>query len=878
METPANEEQGAQLADRDSLDKAEREDSSLPPFPPRPEPESADANGWDVATQYRAIQEAQQLHEETLKQLRSEILEQKERLSELSETAGSSSRAPQLDAVFLRLSELERKIGQDAPDPLLNEIVHRLAALENNPQPKQSGKDSRVDELMEQVEKLRRRSAEPSSDPRVDDIVLRIAAIESTNKRSTLSAELEGLSARLQEARTELEESRRSDLSVFQQELHSLSEKVELLSNDAGSEERFEAIDRRLSEVSEASASARIELESQIEAAVERLPDPADAENEAARWQELEGRLDALEQSPAPATAESQAALGEQISQLRAQLESLSERTADTPSPQRVLDLETRLEEVANRAFSSEPTELAAELRERIFLIEDRVTGEAGVGARLTALEESTSSSTELPEEWVDKFESIRTRLEALEDLSERVGRLETESEDLNSVGLVDLTARLRSLEVKSENQADRDEIDVEGIVAGLREEIAQLRDGGSVDELRTELEALREQSAKDESDGLRNRIVELEGRLSDIESVNRLESSGSRLDSLEEKLRSLDDVSDLGRRLTVLEMSAQESAAKHPDGLADRLAALEQRSGEATGTTDPEVRELLEALQDRLDELEAHPASASGDAENPDESWRETAAALDKRLSLVESAESGDNAANDLARIDLLSDRLAALEARGAEGAGGSSIDDEARARIESLADDLQRIREDASNSVGSEPVSDPRISELVERVTWMETSGGSGSTVDLGPLKLRLEALESREAPGMTEDEGMRTRAQEILDRLDHLETQGAPDASGALQKESERWSQWARSTLEEIGELRRQVEELEDRAPAAAGSPEGRLDAESLAALGSSISSGLSKGEVRSLRQQMYFIYFAIGTLMALAVLFLFLNLTS
>ena len=221
-ETPAN----AELNERASaITLDDQETRELPPFPPRPESEIGYANGRDgVGKQYRAIQEAQMLHEETLKQLREEIKTQKMRLAELSDATSYSGRTPQLDAVFLRLSELERKMGEGAPDPLLNEIVHRLAAIENSGHQKQQGQDRRVDELITQVDKLRKRASEPADDSRVDDVVLRIASLESAYRRASQSGEIEGLSSRVEALRGELEETRRGELERFQRELRELSE------------------------------------------------------------------------------------------------------------------------------------------------------------------------------------------------------------------------------------------------------------------------------------------------------------------------------------------------------------------------------------------------------------------------------------------------------------------------------------------------------------------------------------------------------------------------------------------------------------------------------------------------------------------------------
>ena len=88
---------------------------------------------------------------------------------------------------------------------------------------------------------------------------------------------------------------------------------------------------------------------------------------------------------------------------------------------------------------------------------------------------------------------------------------------------------------------------------------------------------------------------------------------------------------------------------------------------------------------------------------------------------------------------------------------------------------------------------------------------------------------------------------------------------DVEALLRKETERWNQWARSTIDEIGELRGRVDGL--------GGKTSGLDAESVEALGIQISNGLNTSEVKSLRAQMYFVYLSIGVLWALVLYLLF-----
>ena len=172
------------------------ETQELPAFPARPGGSSGPEGDSTISAQYRALQEAQFLHEETLRQLRGEIQAQKQKISDIANDQGSAQPPARLDAILLRLSELERKIGEDATDPLINEIAHRLAALESAGG---RGPDSRVERLSEQIEELRRRAAAPRTDPRTDEMALRIASVEGSLRRAQQAFDSEALSGQIQE-------------------------------------------------------------------------------------------------------------------------------------------------------------------------------------------------------------------------------------------------------------------------------------------------------------------------------------------------------------------------------------------------------------------------------------------------------------------------------------------------------------------------------------------------------------------------------------------------------------------------------------------------------------------------------------------------------
>jgi hypothetical protein len=218
----------------------------------------------------------------------------------------------------------------------------------------------------------------------------------------------------------------------------------------------------------------------------------------------------------------------------------------------------------------------------------------------------------------------------------------------------------------------------------------------------------------------------------------------------------------------------------------------------------------------------------------------------------------------------------LQAAEQKASETAPTRSLD-ELLSQIASLS---RRVDEVSARPVSAQ---DARVSELIARIEWVERNSASQRAEavdeDLGAIRSRLDAIErgmsSGSEMGASLSRGVQT---ELSMRLSALEQEmrriedsvRAPAASGdfegALRKESDRWTQWARTTIEEIGELR-------DRVEASGGKKGAGLDAESVETLAVQISSGLNSSEVKALRNQMYFVYLTIGVLWAILLFVLF-----
>jgi hypothetical protein len=119
-------------------------------------------------------------------------------------------------------------------------------------------------------------------------------------------------------------------------------------------------------------------------------------------------------------------------------------------------------------------------------------------------------------------------------------------------------------------------------------------------------------------------------------------------------------------------------------------------------------------------------------------------------------------------------------------------------------------------------------------------------------------------------------RARFDDLQHRMQQVEapSPAGDDVKSLIHKESERWTQWARNTLGEVGELRQKVEKVvAERGVATSQGGDPSLS-EAMKALGDTITESLGKSvtnDVRALRSQMYFVFFTIGMLYALGAFF-------
>ncbi len=851
-------------------------------------PDSSGANGYDsVAAQYSAMHEAQIAHEDGLRELREDLRVQREKLLEIGAGGGSATSGRHMEAVLLRISELERKMGEGASDPLLNEIVHRLAAIEQDGG--RSGSDERVPELIARLDELKQQAAAPQADPRADDMVLRIASIEGALKRANGDESADRLEERIDALGEEFRSRQSSESDGLREQIEALGRRLEEESRNVA-RDAVEEVSGRVRAVEEAAGPQadpridealgrieRIEAEAAEEstreriAALEERPDAGDVE---ARVGGVEDKLRELVDTEIPAS-------------LGAQLRALEQQLAELSGDEDRERVETRIEAIESRLET--PAEDG-----RLQAVEERLSGAEAAGLERNAELEQLSAAS-------GRLEAIEKKLELWDAVSERLAEVESQLGRAVDPGRLDgMDRRIDELErhdgpvleLNAQLQSVETRIDgltrVGGELELMAERIDRVEDQeqavsaleGRVREMRDALAAADSGGDDPRVDELLAQIAQLEARISGVESAGRLEDDGSRFDTIEEKLRTLDDFGDLGRRLTALELSPR-AGGERLDEMGQRLQLLETTQfggagadAAALGATVTELSARVEGLtagtapdltelEERVESLERRPEDGSGESgESPE---------LQQRLTALEEERAAVGV--DAAATRELFDRVETLERGGGEG-GGAAPD----ARVSEVLGRVANLEQSLDEAIGSAgaPAEDPRVNELAGRLIALEQGSSDGDPAaagELAALRGRLEALEV--APAGSEALGAELNA-----RFEDLERRlaassggdGGGDVQALVEKESDRWSQWARNTLVEVGELRQQIETLSEQS-ASAGGGQGEISAKSLESVGAAISAGLNKAEVKALRSQMYFVYFTIGMLWALGLYFLF-----
>lgn len=706
------------------------ETQELPAFPTRGADDHSSSQDHPVPAQYKALQEAQFLHEETLRQLRDEIQSQRQQISELADNQPDSNQpAMRTDAILLRLSELERKIGEDAPDPLLNEIVHRLASIENGGG---GNADGRIEQLSEQLGELRRRVSTPNNDPRTDEMALRIASIEGSVRRTqetlqseTITENIAQLQASARETSekvsTELADLRRQLEGALSQEQPDWTDRINSLESrltEASSSTQAEELAARLTQLEQAQSESTISSGlNEVTAKVEEISGQLSNTADSASIAELQEKLAQLEsQVAAPSDDPQHDGLSARVDQLQSALESQPVSTAVEALQERLSLIEQQREQAAD------PSEALNELRQRCDSFSDRLaslTEREVFETRIAAVEQQIGQAP--------------TDTTELAEIKEKLAQLEESTAPPEIDGrLAELTARLRSLELQSEQGSQDD-----GRLERISSRLDQLELTGGSSGLANQVNELRE------------RVAELASRPANYSN----EDSSQLLASVTERLGLIESSSPtIAERIAQIE-EKQATAGGIDQG--DAVAELRQRVDQIVnlgGSSDTATTDILHEIGLRVQALERGEGGGSAGDDS------EATAALHQR---IESLEAQINATANSAQPDLqgIIDRLSYLEQSGlsAEGSEGSSsgpapqIVEQLIARYEEIDGRLALMEEtgpgEATASGSSEWVSSAmaEISELRQQITDVQESGTAGTGISdkfLGNLAQKISS----------------------------------------------------------------------------------------------------------------------------------------
>lgn len=683
------------------------ETQELPAFPARPSVSGGPGGDSIIASQYKALQEAQFLHEETLRQLRGEIQAQKQRISDMAnEKQGPALPPAGLDAILLRLSELERKIGEDASDPLINEIAHRLAALESSGG---RGPDSRIDRVAEQVEELRRKASLPHTDPRTDEMALRIASVEGSLRRAQQAFDSETLTNQiheLQAASRDASEKVAAELA----DLHRLltdaqaqtqpdwSGKIDQLENllaAAPTKSEIAELTARLSQLeqSEADEQSAARLEA-VASKVDELAAKLDAAADSSALTDLRQKMAGLESqiaasAPGPLTD----ALSARVDQLQEAIEAQSASDAVQALQQRLAALESRSEQ------SPDTGEAVAELRQRCDALAERLSAIPQTGLydnRISAIE--------------SKLDELPASDSGVQELRERLAAIEKSGSPDSDGRLAELTARLRALELHAEQSNSS-------------------ADGIRIDRLSSRLDQLELTGG---SSGLTNQINELRERVAGLTSTLREGPAGpapETINQIDERLAQLESAAPAAlQRLEKLERQGPAPVGDQADAIAELRQRVDQLiNAGASGLTGSATADILHELGMRVQALERNGDSGPGGSASA------LSEQLNERIAQLE-AKFAASAGNPRADLQHIADRLSYLEQAGAPSgdAGGPP----------------QRFMEQLI----------ARYEEIDGRLALMEESGSGGgqnrAMAELAELRAQLiELQENGSGPGIPE-----------------------------------------------------------------------------------------------------------------------------
>jgi chromosome segregation ATPase len=707
-----------------------------------------------------------------------------ERLAALESAAAGDTGLHGLETAIEELRSQLALVVEEArrpgPEPDLAPLVERLAELESR-----LDDTSGVDDLRARIDGLAARIA---AVPQFDDaaLVARLDAVEGRLQaaadaasalderiRSALAGATDGLHAEVDSLRSRVGEAAEAAAAVddLRAGLAAVEERITaaLTVDDLAAQlvAAIEPVESRLGEL-----SGRVELAARTAGDLEALQARADeladrveavASLPRAELQRLEGRLADLEQKLAEA-----AAAGHEDG-LRAQLESLEERLAATPTATDVAGLQRQLErQLSQAADASRVDELAAAL-ERLRALQDTTSEE--IRHRLATAESERVDEAELESRL--RAELAPLVREASDALSRQLAELAQRLDETTALaGSLDaLAERVRSVEDRG---ADVHELDgrLAALASTLERSAASLRT--DQDELRGQVQALLDASPAAE---IMDRLASVEARLVDPES-------------LEARLR--EPLDELAAAVDVIARDAAGAVA-----LRERIGALEKRV-EAGAELLARVGELECRVAEGAD-VEQRLLGAINPIAEASEAIRADQASLRERLR---------EALAGLASVDSVAGRIAELEQRLDEG-------EELEARLrEVLASEVsgqvEAVRVDQARADGA--LRDG-IDALARRIASLDPLAAriDGLVEDVaaaGSLSNRVDELGGQLA-GLEERIVSRGDHEELAGRLDSLvaslneATERAAGAERAAAEAGSRAERGADALRDEVGQ---------------------------------------------------------------------------
>jgi hypothetical protein len=804
-----------------------------------------------VPEQYSALHQSQSAHDESLRQIREDLQAQRRAASEMQSAlegkiqqlsganAGAAS-ASELAALLNRIQELEGRLGRGGSQ--------------------QGGGEGRLDAVLLRLSELERKMGEGTPDPLLNEIVHRLAAMENNPARNGGDHRVDEVINRISELNRKVEHAgpasdpRTDDLVLRIASMESATRR-------AVEAEQFESLDERLAS---------------IESQTRELSTQGDFER-------LRERLERLE-------AEALRAEDERFDQLQSRLSDVETRTSETPADPRVDEVQSRLESLEQKLDAPAADERVDEVIERLANLEDTVAQPPSDPRIVELADRMTTLDLKLVE-----VKSDQRLAEGLERLSALEQSSEAERASLRAQ-MIELEGRLEKATDASELDALRSRL--AAIEAAAGEGAADPRVASLLERFTSLEEKLGSLEEKTEDPAADPRVAELASRVHDLElrpqesgADPRVEALLARIATLEESTSSADataDITSLRSRIAELEAAGGNVADPRVAELAARLAAVEERAGAAE---DPEAGEKVLRVIDRLDALEEKLGEQAGQASSDPR--------VAELVARLEALEQNPPQGEADPRVDELLSRLNALEQQpkgGAdvtelvarlnvlEKASGAGAD----ARVDEVLDRLAAVEKS-----GGSAAPDKRVTEIIARLDGFEKaqkSGGS-SAAGLEALNERIQALEAGGGGGSSEglanvQAEFRSRYEDLQHRLQQIEapSPAGEDVKSLIHKESERWTQWARNTLGEVGELRQRIEKLSEGGVISNGGSSQGGDvplSEAMKTLGDTIAESLSRSvtnDVKALRSQMYFVFFTIGMLYALGAFFTYIAMSQ